>query len=89
MLSLPQLPGRLCDGFSRREFLRVGGAAMLGISLPQVLSLQANANTTVDPAKPLNGWGKANSVILLFLQGGPSHLDIWDPEAGSPLEHSW
>ena len=84
MLSLPQLPGRLCDGFSRREFLRVGGAAMLGISLPQVLSLQANANTAVDPAKPLNGWGKANSVILLFLQGGPSHLDIWDPKPDAP-----
>ncbi|MDE0010900.1 MAG: DUF1501 domain-containing protein [Candidatus Poribacteria bacterium] len=84
MLSLPQLPGRLCDGFSRREFLRVGGAAMLGISLPQVLSLQAKANTTVDPSKPLNGWGKANSVILLFLQGGPSHLDIWDPKPEAP-----
>ena len=84
MLSLPQLPGRLCDGFSRREFLRVGGAAMLGISLPQVLALQANANTTVDPTKSLNGWGKANSVILLFLQGGPSHLDIWDPKPEAP-----
>ena len=84
MLSLPQLPGRLCDGFSRREFLRVGGAAMLGISLPQVLSLQAKANTTVDLSKPLNGWGKANSVILLFLQGGPSHLDIWDPKPEAP-----
>ena len=59
MLSLPQLPGRLCDGYSRREFLRVGGAAMLGISLPQVLSLQANANTAVNPAKPLKRMGES------------------------------
>ena len=84
MISLPQAPGRLCDGFSRREFLRVGGAAMLGISLPQVLSLQAKANAAVAPAVPLNGWGKANSVILLFLQGGPSHIDIWDPKPNAP-----
>ena len=58
MLSLSQIPGRLCDGFSRREFLRVGGAAMLGISLPQFLSLQAKANTAVDPSKRSTVGGK-------------------------------
>ena len=57
---------------------------MLGLSIPQVLALKANANTVIDPSKPLNGFGKANSVIMLFLQGGPSHLDIWDPKPDAP-----
>ena len=84
MLSLGGKQGRLCDGLTRRELLRVGGAAMLGLSIPQVLALKANANTVIDPSQPLNGFGKANSVIMLFLQGGPSHLDIWDPKPEAP-----
>ena len=84
MLSFSSKPGRLCDGVTRREFLRVGGAAMLGLSVPQMLALQARANTALDPAKPLNGFGQATSVILLFLQGGPSHIDIWDPKPDAP-----
>ena len=80
MLSIPAKQAQLCDGVSRREFLRVGGAAMLGMSLPQILALQARANTVVTPSQPLSGFGKAKSVILMFLQGGPSHIDIWDPK---------
>ena len=49
MLSIPGKRARLCDGVSRREFLRVGGTAMLGISLPQILALQAKANTIAAP----------------------------------------
>ena len=30
------------------------------------------------------GWGKAKSVILIYLQGGPSHLDLWDPKDNCP-----
>ena len=84
MLSIPGKQARLCDGVSRREFLRVGGTAMLGISLPQILALQAKANTIVTPSRALNGFGKAKSVILMFLQGGPSHIDIWDPKPDAP-----
>ena len=84
MFSFSGKPGRLCDGVTRREFLRVGGAAMLGLSLPKILALQANADTMLDPSEPLNGFGKAKSVILLFLQGGPSHIDIWDPKPDAP-----
>ena len=65
MLSIPGKQAQLCDGVSRREFLRVGGAAMLGMSLPQILALQARANTVVTPSQPLSGFGKANSVILM------------------------
>src|SRR5438093_169301 len=84
MLSIPGFPGRTCDGWSRREFLRVGGAGILGLSLGDVLRLQAQSQTPSDPSKPKNGWGQAKSVILVFLQGGPSHIDIWDPKPDAP-----
>src|SRR5947209_2593659 len=83
MISIPGKPGSTCDGFSRREFLRVGGAGMLGISLADILRLQANAETTPE-GKKKNGWGAAKSVIFVFLQGGPSHIDIWDPKPDAP-----
>jgi hypothetical protein len=83
MISIPGKPGSTCDGFSRREFLRVGGAGLFGLSLADVLRLQANANP-VPEGKDKAGWGKAKSVILIFLQGGPSHIDIWDPKPDAP-----
>src|SRR5881397_1553870 len=84
MISIPGKSGSTCDGFSRREFLRVGGAGMLGISLADILRLQANAETAHAEAKKKNGWGSAKSVIFIFLQGGPSHIDIWDPKPDAP-----
>ena len=83
MLSIPGRMARLCDGYTRREFLRVGGTTLFGLSLPQFFSLQAKAS----PASAFagsKGYGGSKSVILLFLQGGPSHLDIWDPKPHAP-----
>ncbi|MHB0956333.1 MAG: DUF1501 domain-containing protein [Pirellulaceae bacterium] len=79
-------PGKdVCDrnvGITRRDVLRVGGAGLLGMTLGQVLRLQAGAN---DPARSGGpGWGKAKSVIMVYLQGGPSHLDMWDPKPDAP-----
>jgi hypothetical protein len=82
MLSIPGKSGSTCDGFSRREFLRVGGAGILGLSLGDVLRLQAGSIAPEGNAK--TGWGNAKSVIMLFLQGGPSHIDIWDPKPDAP-----
>ncbi|MCA9248893.1 MAG: DUF1501 domain-containing protein [Planctomycetales bacterium] len=76
----------LCDphlGATRRDVLRVGGASMLGLSLGSMLELQAKA-AKLDGAHGGPGWGKAKSVILLYLQGGPSHLDLWDPKENVP-----
>lgn len=84
MLSIPGKQSRLCDSLSRREFIRVGGSAMLGISLPQILALEAKASNNIDLTKTGNGFGRAKSVILIFLQGGPSHIDIWDPKPEAP-----
>src|SRR5260221_12407766 len=84
MLSIPGKSGSTCAGFGRREFLRVGGAGMLGISLADLLQLQALGADTPDSAKQKAGWGKAKSVLFVFLQGGPSHIDIWDPKPDAP-----
>src|SRR3954469_4342788 len=86
MLSIPGISGSTCDGFSRRELLRVGGVGLFGLSLGQILKLEAQARGAEAPAGKKGGWGKAKSVILIFLQGGPSHLDIWDPKPQAPRE---
>src|SRR5215212_9478848 len=90
MLSIPGRPGSTCDGFSRRELLRVGGAGLFGLSLAQILQLQAAQKVLAldGPAKdkPKSGFGRAKNVILIFLQGGPSHLDIWDLKPNAPAE---
>ncbi len=83
MLTIPGSQTQLCDGPSRRDFLRIGGAGLLGISLPQILALQANSKGA-SHAGSASHFGKAKSVILLFLQGGPSHIDIWDPKPDAP-----
>src|SRR3954463_7766424 len=90
MLCIPGQPGKdLCDrnlGVTRRDILRVGGSAFLGMSLGGVLKLQsAQGATTSQPAAAGGpGWGKAKNVILIYLQGGPSHLDLWDPKENVP-----
>src|SRR5262245_17568389 len=86
MISIPGKSGATCDGFSRREFLRVGGAGLVGLSLADILRLQAQQAPGVGPApgQPKNGWGSAKQVLLIYLQGGPSHIDIWDPKPDAP-----
>jgi hypothetical protein len=87
MLVIPGYTGKdTCDGITRRELLRVGGSAAFGISLASILGLQKAqakeaAATTTEMAP---GFGKAKSVILLYLQGGPSHIDLWDPKDNVP-----
>ena len=39
---------------------------------------------TANPATGGRGWGKAKSVIMIYLQGGPSHIDLWDPKENVP-----
>jgi len=76
MLSIPGKPGSTCDGWSRREFMRVGGAGVFGLALGDILRLQAlAAESASDSAKGKAGGGKAKSVVLIFLQGGPSKID--------------
>lgn len=77
MLTIQSKPGRLCDGPSRREFLTVGGLGLFGLHLPTVLHRQARADAAGARAS-------ADAVILLYLQGAPSHIDLWDPKPDAP-----
>jgi hypothetical protein len=86
MLVIPGQPGRdTCDGVTRRDLLQVGGSALLGFTLADILGYQqarAAANQPAGNRGP--GFGRAKSMILLYLQGGPSHLDLWDPKENVP-----
>ena len=65
-----------CDGFSRRDFLKIGGMAVGGLSLGQLLE--------VEGAQKLGRSHKA--VINIYLPGGPSHLDFFDLKPNAPKE---
>src|SRR5665213_3199006 len=67
---------RYCDGLSRRSFLKIGGLAMGGLSLPALL--QAEAQAASPPSRPSH-----KSVIMVYLSGGLAHQDTFDlkPEA--------
>ena len=69
---------RACGGVRRRDVLRVGGLAAGGLTLPNLLRARAAAGESAKPP------GKA--AILLWLPGGPSHLETWDPKPGAPKE---
>jgi Protein of unknown function (DUF1501) len=72
-----QKPVHFCDTMTRRDFLHAGSLAMLGLSLPQFLALKAEG--AVHRERDVN-------CIMLFLLGGPSHLDTWDMKPDAPAE---
>ncbi len=69
-----------CRGLSRRELLRVGGLSALGLSLPGFFRLQEAAAAA--------GHAKRTDVrcILMWMRGGPSHIDTFDPKPDAPAE---
>src|SRR5215471_11637710 len=78
-------PTALCDGISRRDWLRVGGLGILGLSLPSLLRAKDNARAL--PASALGqSRGRAKSCIMLYLAGGPSQPDMWDMKPHLPVE---
>ena len=70
---------KFCDGHSRRSFLKIGGMAMGGASLPEILRAEADAG---QPPQKL----KHKAVIMVFLAGGPPHQDMWDIKTDAPSE---
>jgi hypothetical protein len=76
-LTGPEL--RACDGWTRRDVLQAGGLAALGLSLPQFLG-RAGA------APGGTGFGRARACLVIFLFGGPSHIDLWDLKPDAPAE---
>src|SRR5262245_56003897 len=86
MLVIPQgLTKDTCDGVTRRDLLRVGGSAIMGLTLADLIRAQkASADQPAGNRNRGPGFGKAKSIILIYLQGGPSHLDLWDPKDNCP-----
>jgi len=72
--------GSYCDGFSRRNFLRLGVAGMASVALPDLLRAKASAAET-------STGGKNTSVILIWLDGGPGHMDMYDMKPDAPAEY--
>ena len=73
---------RLCDGFTRRELLQVGGLGLCGLSLPELLRQQAPAADSVGS----DTFGKAKSCLVLFLYGAWSQLDTLDMKPDAPVD---
>src|SRR5262249_182529 len=68
---------RLCDGLSRRQFLRVGALTVGGLTLADLLRLRAQA------AAPSTG----KSIIMVYLNGGPTPLHLYDLKPDAPVEY--
>lgn len=78
MITIPGASGgALCDGVSRRDFLRLGGLGMGGLGLSQILQAEA-----------LSGVGRsAKSIIMIYMAGAPPHQDLFDLKMDAPLEY--
>jgi len=77
MLTLWGRTTKACDRQTRRDFLRIGTLGLSGLSLADVLRAKASAASQTKPAK---------SVILYWVDGGPSHIDTYDPKPDAPAE---
>lgn len=70
---------RYCDGVSRRSFLKIGVAGMANVALPRLLEAK-------EISASAHGRAKDTSVILIWLDGGPSHMDLYDLKPDAPEE---
>ncbi|MBC7853826.1 MAG: twin-arginine translocation signal domain-containing protein [Pirellulaceae bacterium] len=66
----------MCDGVSRRNFLKIGALGAAGLTLPQLLQAEAAAGIK----------NSCKSVILVYLVGGPPHQDLFDLKPDAPAE---
>jgi hypothetical protein len=76
MLSILGSSHRFCDRVSRRSFLQIGGLALGGLSLPQLLRAESQSGVR----------RSHKAVIMIFLSGGPPHQDMVDLKPNAPSE---
>ncbi|MDB5335798.1 MAG: hypothetical protein JWN70_1417, partial [Planctomycetaceae bacterium] len=83
MLSLlgPQFP--TSNGLTRREMIRVGGLSMGGVALSDLLARPAVAESASKVSHG-PGFGRAKRAIILYLSGGHSQHDMFDPRPDAP-----
>ena len=79
MLTIRGSKQRLCDGLSRRDFFKVGALGVGGLTLADLLRLKAHGQT------PAGSSSKA--IIMVYLNGGPSHMDMYDLKPDAPVEY--
>jgi hypothetical protein len=72
-----------CEGFYRRDFLKLGAAGLFGLTLPDLLRLEAQARSRDQGGDGL-GKRRADSVIMVWLGGGPATIDMWDLKPQAP-----
>ncbi|MBX9789221.1 MAG: DUF1501 domain-containing protein [Pirellulales bacterium] len=80
MLSIYGPANRFCDGLSRRRFLTLGGLALGGLSLPEVLRAEAASGSSALTR------GAHKSTIMVYLSGGLAHQDSFDLKPNAPAE---
>jgi hypothetical protein len=71
-----------CEGFARRDFLKIGAAGLFGLTLPQLLQLEARAQAQSPAGQATRR--RAQSVIMIWLAGGPATIDMWDLRPNAP-----
>lgn len=80
MLTLTSGLTRDCEGFNRRDLLRIGALGLGGLSLPQLLAARASASGAGYPVTD-------KSVVFLYLRGGPTQFETFDPNMTAPAEY--
>ena len=68
-----------CDGISRRDFLSAGSLALGSLTLPQLLATRSALGSD-------HPYVRDRSVVLLYLSGGGSHIETFDPKMDAPAE---
>ena len=71
---------RDCDGTTRRDFLRIGGLGLGALGLPGLLAARAEAAKVGRPMRN-------TSIVWLWLSGGPTHVETFDPKMTAPKEY--
>jgi len=82
MLRILGQPKRLCSGLTRRDWIRVGGLGLAGLSLPQLTALQQTSAAETSSSS----FGRAKGIILIHLYGSPSQIEWVDPKPDAPAE---
>src|SRR5438270_5513150 len=70
---------RFCDRLSRRDFLKVGAISVGGLTLADLLRLQARG--------AMRSASRGKAIIMVYLNGGPSHIDLYDLKPDAPEEY--
>ena len=75
---------RLCDGFSRRDFLQAGGLGLLGLGAQSILDRTTAGSAEAAAHGP--SFGRAKRCVLLYLYGAASQIETFDPKPDAPIE---